>query len=80
MRGSELSNYRNQTAASLGDAPGRLSFFEGADPTLLAEAAPAARWIDVEANKLILDFGDDTDDVFLVVDGALRVVIRTPLG
>jgi CRP/FNR family cyclic AMP-dependent transcriptional regulator len=75
-----LSNYRDQTAASLGDALGRLAFFEGADPTLLAKAAPAARWIDVEANKLILDFGDDTDDVFLVVDGALRVVIRTPLG
>lgn len=75
-----MASYRDQTPSTLGDALGRLEFFQGADPTLLAKAAPAARWIDIEAGKLILDFGDDTDDVFLVVDGALRVVIRTALG
>jgi CRP/FNR family transcriptional regulator, cyclic AMP receptor protein len=79
-QGDEMASYRDQPPSPLGDALGRLAFFEGADPTLLAKAAPASRWIDVEAGKLILDFGDDTDDVFLVVDGALRVVIRTTLG
>ena len=75
-----MASCRDQTAASTGDALGRLAFFHGADPTLLAKAAPAARWIAVGPQKLIIDFGDETDDVFLVVDGALRVVIRTPLG
>lgn len=75
-----MASCRDQTAASAANPLGRLVFFHGADPTLLAKADPAARWIDVEANKLILDFGDDTNDVFFVVDGALRVVIRTPLG
>jgi CRP/FNR family transcriptional regulator, cyclic AMP receptor protein len=75
-----MASDRDQTPTPLGGALGRLAFFQGADPTLLAKAAPAARWIDVEAGKLILDFGDDTDDVFFVVDGALRVVIRTALG
>jgi CRP-like cAMP-binding protein len=79
-QGDEMASYRDQTSSSLGDTLGRLAFFEGADPTLLAKAAPAARWIDVEAGKLILDFGDNTGDVFLVVDGAFRVVVRSALG
>jgi CRP/FNR family cyclic AMP-dependent transcriptional regulator len=75
-----MASCPDQTAASSGDALGRLAFFHDADPILLAKAAPAARWIAVEADKLVLDFGDDTDDVFLVISGALRAVIRTPLG
>ncbi len=67
-------------AAAGGDALGKLAFFRGADPAALAEAAPSARWISVGAGELLVDFGDQTDDVFLVAEGAVRVVVRTPLG
>src|SRR3712207_3352294 len=67
-------------AAAGGDTLGKLAFFRGADPAALAEAAPSARWISVGAGELLVDFGDQTDDVFLVAEGAVRVVVRTPLG
>ena len=34
----------------------------------------------VGAGALVLDFGDTTDDVFFAAEGAVRVVVRTPLG
>jgi CRP/FNR family transcriptional regulator, cyclic AMP receptor protein len=58
----------------------RLAFFRGADRAALAAAAPLARWLAVGSGALVLDFGDATDDVFLVAEGAVRVVVRTPLG
>src|SRR5215218_7009279 len=58
----------------------RLAFLQDADPAALRAAAPLARWLAVGAGELVLDFGDATDDVFLVAEGAVRVVVRTPLG
>ena len=58
----------------------RLTFLQGADPAALAAAAPLARWLAVGPGELVLDFGDATDDVFLIAGGAVRVVVRTPLG
>lgn len=58
----------------------RLAFLRGADPAALSAAAPLARWLAVGPGGLVLDFGDATDDVFLVAEGAVRVVVRTPLG
>lgn len=58
----------------------RLAFLRGADPEALSAAAPLARWLAVGPGELVLDFGDATDDVFLVAEGAVRVVVRTPLG
>jgi CRP/FNR family transcriptional regulator, cyclic AMP receptor protein len=58
----------------------RLAFLQGAEPAALAAAAPLARWLAVGTGELVLDFGDATDDVFLVAEGAVRVVVRTPLG
>jgi CRP-like cAMP-binding protein len=58
----------------------RLAALQGADPAALAAAAPLARWLVVGAGALVLDFGDTTDDVFFVAEGAVRVVVRTPLG
>jgi CRP/FNR family cyclic AMP-dependent transcriptional regulator len=63
-----------------GGALAGLAFFEGADPAALAAAEPLARWVTVGAGALVLDFGDATDDVFVVVEGMVRVVVRTPLG
>src|SRR5215218_7272253 len=58
----------------------RLAFLQGADPAALSAAAPLARWLAVRPGELVLDFGDTTDDVFLVAEGAVRVVVRTPHG
>jgi CRP-like cAMP-binding protein len=58
----------------------RLAFLEDADPAALSAAAPLARWLAVGPGELVLDFGDTTDDVFFVAEGAVRVVVRTPLG
>jgi CRP/FNR family transcriptional regulator, cyclic AMP receptor protein len=58
----------------------RLALLRDADPAALAAAAPAARWLSVGPGELVLDFGDTTDDVFFVAEGAVRVVVRTPLG
>jgi CRP/FNR family transcriptional regulator, cyclic AMP receptor protein len=58
----------------------RLPFLQGADPAALSAAAPLASWLAFGPGELVLDFGDTTDDVFLVAEGAVRVVVRTPLG
>jgi CRP-like cAMP-binding protein len=58
----------------------RLGFLQGADPEALAEAAPLARWMALGPGELVLDYGDASDDVFLVAEGAVRVMVRTPLG
>jgi CRP/FNR family cyclic AMP-dependent transcriptional regulator len=58
----------------------RLAFLADADPAALSAAAALARWLAVGPGELVLDFGDTTDDVFLVAEGAVRVVVRTPLG
>jgi CRP-like cAMP-binding protein len=58
----------------------RLAFLEDADPAALSAAAPLARWLAVGPGELVLDFGDATDDVFFVAEGAVRVVVRSPLG
>src|SRR3712207_9130324 len=62
------------------DGLARLAFLRDADPAALAEAAPLARWLALGPGELVLDFGDTTDDVFFVAEGAVRVVVRTPLG
>ncbi|MGE0415441.1 MAG: Crp/Fnr family transcriptional regulator [Acetobacteraceae bacterium] len=46
----------------------------------LAEATRQARWMSVGTGELVLDFGDVSDDVFLISKGVVRVVVRTPLG
>ena len=62
------------------DGLARLAFLQDADPAALSAAAPLARWLAVGPGELVLDFGDTTDDVFFVAEGAVRVVVRTPLG
>jgi CRP-like cAMP-binding protein len=58
----------------------RLAFLRDAEPAALSAAAPLARWLAVGPGALVLDFGDTTDDVFFVAEGAVRVVVRTPAG
>jgi CRP/FNR family cyclic AMP-dependent transcriptional regulator len=80
MEHKDQNRQDDMAGGTAGESLVRLPFFHGADPAIMARAAPLARWISVEANRLVVDFGDDDNDVFLVVNGALRVLIRTPLG
>jgi CRP-like cAMP-binding protein len=78
-----LDSGREHGSPRAGESDGglaRLAFLRGAEPAALAAAAPLARWLAVGPGELVLDFGDATDDVFLVAEGAVRVVVRTPLG
>lgn len=58
----------------------RVGFLQNADPEALSRAAPLARWLTTVPGELVLDFGDPTHDVFFIAEGAVRVVVRTPLG
>jgi CRP/FNR family transcriptional regulator, cyclic AMP receptor protein len=55
-------------------------FFSGADPDALAALLPTARWQSVAPEEMVLDFGDTTNDVFIIAEGEVRVTVRTPLG
>lgn len=57
-----------------------LPLFQEADPATLAALASQAAWRFVEAGQVVLDFGEASTDVFLVAEGALRVVVRTRNG
>ena len=58
----------------------RLAFLAGAPPDALGRLAARARWIDATPNETVVDFEDATTDVFFVVQGSVRVLIRTADG
>ena len=58
----------------------RLAFLAGAPPDALSRLAARARWIDAGPDEAVVDFEDATTDVFLVVQGGVRVLIRTADG
>ena len=59
---------------------GRLAFFQGATDEALARLLFAARSIDVLPGETIIDFDDETTEVFFVLQGALRALVRTADG
>lgn len=58
----------------------RLAFLAGAPPHALSRLVAHARWIDARPNETVVDFEDATTDVFFVVQGSVRVLIRTADG
>ena len=58
----------------------RLAFLAGAPPDALSRLVARARWIDARPNETVVDFEDATTDVFFVVQGSVRVLIRTADG
>lgn len=58
----------------------QVEFLAGADPAALAAAARHAAWRDCEPGEVLVDFEDAATEVFLVVQGHVRVVVRTPAG
>ena len=59
---------------------GRHAFLEGAPPEALAALLRAARCAEVEAGAMVIDFEAVSSDVFLVLSGSLRAIVRTADG
>lgn len=57
-----------------------LAFFNGAEPTIVARNEARVRWIEFKPGALVMDFDDESDDVFVVIRGSVRVLMRTNLG
>ncbi len=70
------------TAPSLGPAQAlaRLAFFAETPVDVLARFAAHARWVDAGPDETVVDFDDVTTDVFFVVQGCVRVLLRTMDG
>jgi CRP/FNR family transcriptional regulator, cyclic AMP receptor protein len=66
----------SKPGASLTDVP----LFASAEPEHLRRLAGRAQFASYDPGELILDFEDDSDDVFCIVSGRVRVVIRTTGG
>jgi CRP/FNR family cyclic AMP-dependent transcriptional regulator len=62
------------------DAVRRLAFLRGVPEEALQCLAAAARWRVLVPGEVVVDYGDASDDVFFVLEGALRVVVRSPAG
>jgi CRP/FNR family transcriptional regulator, cyclic AMP receptor protein len=58
----------------------RLPFFAGVPDDALVTLAARSRWHVYAPGEVVVDSGDLTSDVFFVVEGAVRVVVRTALG
>lgn len=52
----------------------------GVPTDVFAGFAEHARWIDAGPHEMVLDFDDTTTDVFFVVQGSVRVLVRTADG
>jgi CRP-like cAMP-binding protein len=57
-----------------------IPLFRGAEPELLARFAARVSFGVYEPDALVVDFDDVTSDVFFIVQGALRALVRTPGG
>lgn len=58
----------------------RHAFLAGAPPAALARFAAHARWIDAGPDQALVDFDDVTTDVYFVMQGSVRVLVRTANG
>ena len=70
------------TASQTGSAQGLSAqpFLAGAPPAALERFSAGARWVDAGPDQVVVDFNDLTTDVFFVVQGTVRVLLRTSDG
>ena len=57
-----------------------VAFLHGAPAGALAAFAAACRWVEAGPGDTVIDFDDVTTDVFIVLQGSLRVLVRTADG
>lgn len=58
----------------------RLWLFDGVSDEVLSDLASRTRLQNYAANEVVVDTGDATNDVFIIVEGMLRVIVRTAFG
>ena len=69
-----------QDSPSPGDALQAVAFFRDLDRRIARRYAGAALWTTAEPGQVILDYEDQSNDMFFVVSGTVRVMVRTPGG
>ena len=58
----------------------RLAFLDGTPDDVLARFAAQARWVDAAPGQAVMDYDDPATEVFFVVQGEVRVLVRTGDG
>lgn len=58
----------------------RIPFFQGLEPAEAERLARHCVWRRFDERELVVDFDDLSSDVYFIISGALRVLIRTPAG
>jgi CRP/FNR family cyclic AMP-dependent transcriptional regulator len=58
----------------------RLPFLEGTPPEAFAALLSAVHWVEADPGQTIIDFDDATTDMFFILQGSLRVLVRTADG
>jgi CRP/FNR family cyclic AMP-dependent transcriptional regulator len=58
----------------------RIPFFQGLDPAAAESLARQCVWRRFDERELVVDFDDLSSDVYFIISGDLRVLIRTPAG
>lgn len=57
-----------------------IPLFCDVEPDILRRFAGRELWADHEPGSLVIDFDDATTDVFFIITGAVRAIVRTPGG
>lgn len=58
----------------------RIPFFQGLDPREAESLARQCAWRRFDEKELVVDFDDLSSDVYFIISGEVRVLIRTPAG
>ncbi|QIE56229.1 Crp/Fnr family transcriptional regulator [Pikeienuella piscinae] len=57
-----------------------IPLLEGLPEDAAAQAAPRCRWKTFEAHELIVDYGDESNDVLFIISGQVRVLMSSAYG
>ena len=67
-------------ATGMAQSLARHSFLAGSPEAVLDRLASQVRWIDAAPEQTIAEFEDETTDVYLILQGNVRVLVRTADG
>ncbi|HEX2255205.1 MAG TPA: Crp/Fnr family transcriptional regulator [Afifellaceae bacterium] len=62
------------------DDLGQIPLLQGLTDGRARTLATQCRWSNWEANELVVDYDDDSSDVYFILSGRVRVLFRTPAG
>lgn len=57
-----------------------IPLLEGLSPEAAAKAAERCRWKTFEPHELIVDYGDDSNDVLFIISGQVRILMSSAYG